>query len=108
VDEVRIPSAGDPFASKIKGSTRRIRCNYEFLDLLEEDFGISQFALRSAFMGVPAAPKKQAIQVCEWAIRAAKGDTDDAGRALRNWARKRNVGTFDPFLLGAYIDEEDE
>jgi hypothetical protein len=95
VDDVRIPHRRDR-------STRHLRCNHEFLDLLEEDFGISQFALRSAFMGVPAAPKKQAIKVCEWAseaTNASKGNTDDAGRALRNWARKHGVGTFDPYFL---------
>jgi hypothetical protein len=104
VDEHRIPPAGDPFSSKAlpsKRSTRQFRCDHEFLELLEEDFGISQFTLRSAFMGseATAAPKKQAIELCEWAIRTAKGDTDEAGRALRNWARKRSVGTFDPYLL---------
>jgi len=53
MDEVRIPAAGDPFASfaRRKPSTRRHRCDHRFLELLEEDFGIRQFALISAFHG---------------------------------------------------------
>ena len=45
-------------------------------------------------MGVPAAPKKQAIAICEWAIKAAKGDVDDAGKALRAWAKKNSKGCY--------------
>ena len=59
-------------------STCHHRCDYSFLELLEEDFGIRQFSLRQAFMGVPPAPKKQAIEVCEWAIRRAD-DPVEAG-----------------------------
>lgn len=106
--EVSIPAAGDPFASKLvtTSSTRHHRCNHDFLELLEEDFGISQFALRSAFLGVPNAPKKQAIAMCEWAIRSAKNDTVEAGHALRNWARKRGVGVFNPYFVVEDDDEE--
>jgi hypothetical protein len=87
---------------ELKRTTRRgLRCNYEFLDVLEEDFGISQFALRSAFMGVPAAPKKHAIKLCEWAMSAADGDTEEAGAALRAWAKDHKSGVFNPRLLGA-------
>lgn len=82
-------------------STRHHRCDYPFLELLEEDFGISQFALRSAFMGIPAAPKSQAIALCEWAVKAAGGDPDQAGDALRAWARKHGRGAYDPRLLNA-------
>jgi hypothetical protein len=35
--------------------------DYEFLGLLNEDFGIDFYSLNQAFIGVPAAPKKQAI-----------------------------------------------
>ena len=69
-----------------KRSTRHHRCDFEFLELLEEDFGISRFSLRQAFMGVPPAPKKQAIEVCEWAtggaslLRAHPGVSDHQGR----------------------------
>jgi hypothetical protein len=82
-------------------TTRHHRCDYEFLELLEEDFGISQFSLRRAFMGVPAAPKKQAIAVCEWATQKAKGDPEEAGDLIRGWARRRRVGMYHPAIQGA-------
>ncbi len=82
-------------------STRHHRCDYQFLKLLEADFGISQFFLRSAFMGVPPATKKQAIALCEWAIRVAGSDPEDAGDTLRAWAKKNEVGSYDRRLLGA-------
>jgi hypothetical protein len=82
-------------------STRHHRCDYGFLELLEEDFGISQFSLRQAFMGVPAAPKKQAIEICEWAIRVTAGDAEEAGRMVRGWAKNRQVGMYDPAILDA-------
>jgi hypothetical protein len=82
-------------------STRHHRCDYSFLELLEEDFGIAQFSLRQAFMGVPPAPKKQAIELCEWAIRAAGGDAEKAGDALRGWAKNRKVGMYHPAILDA-------
>ena len=75
-------------------TTRHHRANYEFLGLLNEDFGIDFYSLNQAFMGVPAAPKKQAISLCEWAIRAAKGDADEAGRTLRAWAKKHCKGLY--------------
>jgi hypothetical protein len=48
-------------ASTVHPSTRHHRCDYEFLGLLESDFGIDLFSLNRAFMGVPPAPKRQAI-----------------------------------------------
>ena len=45
-------------------------------------------------MGVPAAPKKQAISLWEWAIRATAGAPDEAGRALRAWAKKHGKGLY--------------
>jgi hypothetical protein len=82
-------------------TTREHRVDYEFLGLLNEDFGIDFFSLNQAFMGVPAAPKKQAISLCEWAIRAAKGDADEAGRALRAWGKKNGTGLYDKRLIEA-------
>ena len=75
-------------------TTRHHRVDYEFLGLLNEDFGIDFFSLNQAFMGVPAAPKKQAISLCEWAIRAASSDSYEAGRALRAWAKKHGKGRY--------------
>jgi hypothetical protein len=72
-------------------STRHIRCDEDFLGLLEEDFDISAFVLSNAFMGFPAEPKKSAIALCEWASRA-----DDPAKALLAWARKNGRGTFRP------------
>ena len=89
MDEVRIPPAGDPFTARRLPSTRHHRCTHEFLALLQEDFGIPRHVLIKAFMGMPAEPKKQAIAVCEWAIR-----TEDPAKALLAWARKRSRGTF--------------
>jgi hypothetical protein len=80
---------------------RHIRCDLDFLELLEEDFGISQFSLRRAFMGVPTEPKVRAIRICEWAIRSAKGDGDEAGDALRAWAREHRHGQYAPHLVDA-------
>lgn len=81
-------------------TTRYHRVDYEFLGLLNEDFGIDFFSLNQAFMGVPPAPKKRAIALCEWAIRSAGGDEDEAGKALRAWAKKNRAGkygaAFDP------------
>ena len=104
MDEVRIPPAGVAFsvtrgaATKSSRSTRHHRVDEDFLDVLEEDFRISQFALRSAFLGLPPAAKKEAIALCEWAIRSAAGDPDEAGDALRAWARKNRRGQHDPRL----------
>ncbi len=82
-------------------TTQHLRCDYEFLGLLHEDFGINLFSLNRAFMGVPPAPKKQAIRLCEWAVPAAKGDAEKAGKALREWAKKNGKGTYDRRLLDA-------
>ncbi len=91
-------------------STRHHRVDYEFLGLLNEDFGIDFYSLNSAFMGVPPAPKRQAISLCEWAIKSAKGDTDEAGRALRAWATKNGKGLYNKHLIEApeitYEDNE--
>jgi hypothetical protein len=80
-------------------STRHHRCDYPFLELLKEDYGIDASSLHKAFMGVPAAPKKQAISLCEWAVRAAPGDVGEAGDALRAWARKHGAGTYSRRLV---------
>ena len=90
-----ISSAGDPFSARRAPSTRHHRVDEAFLVLLEEDFGIPEFALSNAFMGVPAEPKKSAIALCEWAVRA-----DDPTRALLAWARKNDRGTFRLDLAG--------
>jgi hypothetical protein len=82
-------------------TTRHHRVDHQFLELLEEDFGIDAHSLHKAFMGVPPAPKKQAIAVCEWATRSAAGDVEEAGKALRAWAQKRGVGAYNPVLLAA-------
>jgi hypothetical protein len=52
-------------------------------------------------MGCPSAPKKAAIALCEWAVRSAKGDFDEAGKALRAWARKNGKGAYDRRLVEA-------
>ena len=93
VIERRIPPAGDGFyaAGKRTGSTRHHRCTHEFLQLLEEDFGIARHALVNAFMGMPAEPKKSAIKLCAWASRQ-----DEPAKALLSWARKNQRGTFRP------------
>jgi hypothetical protein len=83
-------------------TTRHHRCDEHFLGLLEEDFGIDAYSLSKAFMRIPPAPKKQAIQLCEWAIRSAKGEEEEeAGKALRTWAKKHGVGRYDRRLVEA-------
>jgi hypothetical protein len=86
-----ISPAGDPFSARRAPSTRHHRVDEAFLELLQEDFGIPEFALSNAFLGFPAEPKKSAIALCEWASRA-----DDPARALLAWARKNHRGTFRP------------
>jgi hypothetical protein len=82
-------------------STRHHRVDEDFLVLLEEDYGIDAYSLHKAFVGVPPTPKKQAISLCEWAIRSAKGDVEEARKALRAWARKSGAGAYNPHLLEA-------
>src|SRR5215208_4184784 len=82
-------------------STRHHHVDYEFLGLLNEDFGIDYYSLNQAFMGVPPAPKRQTISLCEWAIRSAEGDVDEAGKALRAWAKKNGKGQYDRRLVEA-------
>jgi hypothetical protein len=77
--------------TQIIRTTRHHRCDHDFIGLLEEDFGIPAYALRNAFLGVPAEPKKECIALCEWAAR-----TDNPTRALLAWARKNRRGTFRP------------
>ncbi len=74
-------------------TTRHHRVDHDFVALLEDDFGIARHALINAFMGVPAAPKREAIALCKWAVRVAP---DDPARALLAWARKNRRGTFRP------------
>jgi hypothetical protein len=90
-----ISPSGDPFIARREPSTRHHRVDEAFLELLEEDFGISVFTLSNAFMGFPAEPKKSAIALCEWASR-----TDDPRQALLAWARKNGRGTFRPDNAG--------
>jgi hypothetical protein len=83
--ERRIPPGGDPFYAEgvraestpaSRGSTRHHRCDHEFLDLLEQDFGVARFALSLAFLGMPAEPKKASDRrhgVGRLAGRARKG-----------------------------------
>lgn len=85
-------------APTTRRTTRRHRVDEPFLDLLEQDFGIPQFSLRAAFTGGIPAPKLQAIKLCEWAYRSARGNPEEAGKALRAWARKNRTGTYDPRL----------
>jgi hypothetical protein len=82
-------------------STRHHRCVRSFPELLEEDSGISQFSLRQAFMGCPAASKKRAIAHCGWAIWTAGGDVERAGEALRGWAKKNGRGMYHPAITDA-------
>ena len=97
MDEVTISPAGDPFTARSKLSTRCRRCTHDFIELLEQDFGIPRYALVNAFMGMPAEHKRRANSLCEWAARA-----DDPGRALLAWARKNRRGTF------SFDDADDE
>lgn len=75
-------------------------CDYRFLELLEEDYGIRQFHLRAAFMGTPAAHKLDAIAVCERATEES-ADPEEAGDLVRQWARERGVGMYHPAILEA-------
>ena len=78
----------------------RHRVDEEFLQLLEEDYGIGQFSLRRAFLGCPPATKKQAIEVCEVFAKKVDGDPDEAGRMIRAWAQSLKVGQYHPAIQG--------
>lgn len=86
------------YREKVERAGRR--CDYRFLELLEEDYGIRQFHLRAAFMGIPAARKLDAIAVCERATAEAD-DPEDAGEIVRQWAKDRKVGSYHPAITGA-------
>ena len=83
-------------ATTTRRTTRHHRVDEDFLEILHEDFGISMFALSRAFMGVPPAPKRQAISLCEWAVKTAGGEPVEASDALRAWATKNRCGQYDP------------
>lgn len=91
----------DTSKSSASRTTRHHRVDERFLSILEEDFGIEPFYLHGAFLAGIPAPQRQAIELCEWAIRSAGGDPDEAGRALRAWARKNRRGAYDPRMLDA-------
>lgn len=74
-----------------RGSTRHHRADRRFLDLFEEDFGIRSF-YSYALEGVP---KKQAIAVAQWAADNI-ADTEERGKTVRAYCRKRRIGDFDP------------
>ena len=78
---------------KVEIGPGRARCDFEFLQMLEEDYGIRQFSLRSAFLGMPAARRREAVAVCETALEKA-GDTEETGDLVRRWARERKVGMY--------------
>ena len=89
-------------APRAPRTTRHHRADHAFLELLEEDFPeIPHSALLTAFLGMPAEPKKSAIALCEWAAR-----TDNPGRALLSWARKNGRGMFAPAFFGDDSDGE--
>ncbi len=95
------PTKGD-FVSeqRIARSTRHHRVDEAFVVLLEEDFGIEARDLAAAFIGVPSVPKKEAIALSAWAERVTT-NPEDAGTAVRRWARKYGRGSYDPRLLDA-------
>ena len=108
MNEIRIPPAGDSFIARPappsggpRGrTTRHHRVDRAFLALLEADFGIGLPDLAAALDTGRPAPKREAIALCEWAIRAARGDADRAGDALRAWARKHGRGAYHPAIIG--------
>lgn len=89
--------------SRVRRTTRHHRVDEDFLALLEEDFGIPLFSLNRAFLGMPPEPKKEAIALCEWAVRVTSGDPDEAGDALRAWARKHKQGQYSPRLQDGHV-----
>ncbi len=94
----------DSSAPRAHRMSRHHRCDYSFLEKLEEDFPeIPHSALVTAFLGMPAEPKKSAIALAEWASRA-----DDPGRALLRWARKNGRGMFAPAFFGSDDGEPEE
>ena len=49
----------------------------------------------------PRSETSSNTELCEWAVRTAKGDVDEAGRALRAWAKKHGAGLYNPSIVGA-------
>lgn len=85
---------------RTRPGTRHHRCDERFIGLLEEDYGIDPADLGAAFLAGVPAPQRQSIELCEWATRVAR-DPEDAGRALRAWAKKNGRGAYDPRMLNA-------
>lgn len=83
-----------------KSSTRHHHVDEEFLSLLEEDYGIGLFSLNRAFLGMPPATKRQAVEVCEVFTKKAAGDPAEAGRMIRAWAQSLKVGQYHPAIQG--------
>ena len=86
-----------------KRTTRHHRVDYPFTELLHEDFGIPMFSLQAALLGVPSVPKKEAIAICAWAVRVTP-NPDDAGDALRSWARKHGRGQYNPNIVAGPVE----
>lgn len=84
---------------KVEIRPGRARCDFEFLKMLEEDYGIRQFSLRSAFLGIPTAGRREAVAVCETALKKAR-DLEEAGELVRRWARECEVGMYQPAIVG--------
>ncbi len=80
-------------------STRRFACDYDFLELLREDFGIESRDLEASFIGPPSVPKLAAIGVCSWAESKTE-NLDERGRMIRAWARKCGLGSYHPAIIG--------
>jgi hypothetical protein len=68
---------------------KSLRCNDDFLELLVEDFGIPEYALRAAFMSTPRELKAVAMIVC-----ALAETTPSPERYVLRWARLQGKGVF--------------
>ena len=68
-----------------KPSTKHHVTDARFAAILGEDF--AAIPTVTIFVALEGEPQKQAISICEWAIR-----TDDPSRALLAWARKHHKG----------------
>lgn len=89
-------------------STRHIRVDHRFAGLLVEDFGIPLRDIEAAFIGFPSIPQRQAIALCEWAIKVTRSSRD-AGKAIKRWAKKHGKGQYNPAILeGPEIYEEED
>ena len=72
-------------------STREIKADGPFCEVLAQDLGLKVTTVRTALLG---EPKVRCIRVAEWVLRNAGDDLERRAKLLVWWAKKRRAGAF--------------